>query len=559
MPQTLTPDSQASKREFDSTDTAWTTREQIADVAARINGICAAFNYSSKTRSFLLLAIEASRKQDVVRVYDDQLAAMMYTASANPDPESSKRQLRRWRKAAAQDFDESGSPPLVSVKCGDQWERADGTTERVPTEYDCTNLWRLLLAMDSPRLTSDKPDTRAKHYQAAARSALRKLDWKPSRRGRRAEWRPTAAKQLEMDWTRLDNDVLRVLAKLPGGADERRARIFLHVDKVVSAYEKEEKRTPPRAKVESEPLPEGPPGQNVRPTDVEPIGLSEIDPDKMSATELLDEPDQTPGSSDASMLLTCLAESGCQQVGVTSLDTSGRMTGYQKTHPLRMANHIDSWLTSAENRKRSVIARPEPKNAWFQTDDITTTRAVELADVATFAIETSPNKAQVWFRLSESDRENHARIHARLIAGMSADPSASGAMRLAGSLNFKYQPPPRVKLLYANPDREVTETQLEAAGLLAPAAPQTERRTSSRRGAVSPVSLTGGAIPIGTRHDKLFRAACAIRGKGADYNTILDFVRESNQKLCLKSVSERDCERIARRVVDQYQPNGGPR
>jgi hypothetical protein len=132
-------------------------------------------------------------------------------------------------------------------------------------------------------------------------------------------------------------------------------------------------------------------------------------------------------------------------------------------------------------------------------------------------------------------------------------------MRLAGSLNFKYQPPPRVKLLYANPDREVTETQLEAAGLLAPAAPRTETRTSSRRGAVSPVSLTGGVIPIGTRRDKLFRAACAIRGKGADYNTILDFVRESNQKLCLKSVSERDCERIARRVVDQYQPNGGPR
>jgi hypothetical protein len=57
-----------------------------------------------------------------------------------------------------------------------------------------------------------------------------------------------------------------------------------------------------------------------------------------------------------------------------------------------------------------------------------------------------------------------------VLPGAGADPAASGATRVSGSLNFKakYAPAfPRVKMVHASPGMLVTRAQLEALGVVA--------------------------------------------------------------------------------------------
>jgi hypothetical protein len=64
-----------------------------------------------------------------------------------------------------------------------------------------------------------------------------------------------------------------------------------------------------------------------------------------------------------------------------------------------------------------------------------------------------------------------AEFARRLRKGTGADPSASGATRISGSLNFKekYLPAfPRVETAHASPGLVVTRGELEALGIVAP-------------------------------------------------------------------------------------------
>ena len=75
-----------------------------------------------------------------------------------------------------------------------------------------------------------------------------------------------------------------------------------------------------------------------------------------------------------------------------------------------------------------------------------------------------------------------ARFARRLRKGAGADPSASGATRISGSLNFKvkYSPAfPLVEITEANAGRITTAGELESAGFVAPAE-EAPRRASNR-------------------------------------------------------------------------------
>jgi hypothetical protein len=83
-------------------------------------------------------------------------------------------------------------------------------------------------------------------------------------------------------------------------------------------------------------------------------------------------------------------------------------------------------------------------------------------------IETSPGSFQAWLALPGKLALDFAR---RVRKGAKADVSASGATRIAGSLNFKdkYAPDyPRVMIHAAQPRRMTDAGELEGLGLVAP-------------------------------------------------------------------------------------------
>jgi hypothetical protein len=85
-----------------------------------------------------------------------------------------------------------------------------------------------------------------------------------------------------------------------------------------------------------------------------------------------------------------------------------------------------------------------------------------------------PSEAQqvICLRFSRSQLTKDF-VH-RLRKAVGADPSASGATRIAGTTNYKrkYEPDfPTVTIVDAVPGRIVTQAQLEALGLVAPSEP----------------------------------------------------------------------------------------
>ena len=87
---------------------------------------------------------------------------------------------------------------------------------------------------------------------------------------------------------------------------------------------------------------------------------------------------------------------------------------------------------------------------------------------------TSPGNYQVWLAVldgpQESDREAARQFRTRVRRGAGADQSATGAVRIAGSLNFKakYAPAfPMIEIVRFEPGKTVMTAALEEAGLLA--------------------------------------------------------------------------------------------
>ena len=85
---------------------------------------------------------------------------------------------------------------------------------------------------------------------------------------------------------------------------------------------------------------------------------------------------------------------------------------------------------------------------------------------------TSPANFQAWVAVAGAEDKDFAR---RLRKGAGADATASGATRVAGSLNFKdkYAPEfPRVKIEQATPGRKATHAELDQLGLVAAPRPR---------------------------------------------------------------------------------------
>jgi hypothetical protein len=129
---------------------------------------------------------------------------------------------------------------------------------------------------------------------------------------------------------------------------------------------------------------------------------------------------------------------------------------------------LPAMLDTAPAKKRNIIVRPHgPGVTFIQLDDLKADQLIPLAPVAFLSISTSPGNYQAWVALASAEDKDFAR---RLRKGASADASASGATRLAGSINFKnkYAPHfPHVTIHAAHPGRLTTIAELERLGLVA--------------------------------------------------------------------------------------------
>ena len=124
---------------------------------------------------------------------------------------------------------------------------------------------------------------------------------------------------------------------------------------------------------------------------------------------------------------------------------------------------------------------PMPPPVFLQLDDLDAAGIDRVKPLAFLTLDTSPGNHQAWFALAGHVDPDLTR---RVRKGAGADPTASGATRIAGSLNFKdkYAPDfPRVRVGHLALQRTTTAIELERFGLVAPAEPVRQARPTPHR------------------------------------------------------------------------------
>ena len=173
------------------------------------------------------------------------------------------------------------------------------------------------------------------------------------------------------------------------------------------------------------------------------------------------------GQKEAQAMLDAFASVGATQFDLTITSRSGAKESFRRGVKLAdLSRALPAILDSATRQQRNVIVRPHGLGVSFiQLDDLTPAMLARLAPAVFLILKTSPANFQAWIAIAGAEDKDFAR---RLRKGTGADATASGATRVAGSLNFKdkYAPNfPRVAIEQAQPGRKTTEAELERLGL----------------------------------------------------------------------------------------------
>ena len=186
-------------------------------------------------------------------------------------------------------------------------------------------------------------------------------------------------------------------------------------------------------------------------------------------------------------MIDVFASVGAERFDLTHLDIDGMKRGFRREQTVRqLKNSLPILMQNAPARQNNIIVRPHaaPPVLLAQLDDLDAQSLERLENFAFLTLSTSPGNHQAWIGVKDGD----ADFARRLRKGTGADGSASGATRVAGTLNFKrkYEPQfPTVSITQAHPGRVVTTEQLEEASLVAPVerlkkAPASPLRASRR-------------------------------------------------------------------------------
>jgi RepB DNA-primase from phage plasmid len=175
----------------------------------------------------------------------------------------------------------------------------------------------------------------------------------------------------------------------------------------------------------------------------------------------------------AQAMLHAFASVGASRFDVTWTDLAGVEQGFRRNvMTAYLARMMPTELDAAARRQRNVIVRPRSDGevTFVQLDDLGADQLARVAPAVFLILETSPGNFQAWAALTETADPDFVR---RLKKGAGADAGASGATRVAGSINFKakYAPDfPRVAIRAVNAGRTTTIAELDRLGLVAPLA-----------------------------------------------------------------------------------------
>ena len=197
--------------------------------------------------------------------------------------------------------------------------------------------------------------------------------------------------------------------------------------------------------------------------------MSESHPINISRAKRVDLGDYSV--DEARRMLDLFDGLGVSAVDLTFTDVDGNHDAgrFRRAMPIDdLYRRAHSVLADATRHELNVIVRPPAARPVFlQLDDLDVISVARVKPIAFLVIATSPGNHQAWLAFVEPIDIEFAR---RLRKGIGADPSASGATRLAGSFNFKakYAPVfPRVSIAHSMPGRLTTMAEIEQCNLLA--------------------------------------------------------------------------------------------
>jgi hypothetical protein len=172
---------------------------------------------------------------------------------------------------------------------------------------------------------------------------------------------------------------------------------------------------------------------------------------------------------EAYQMLDAFASVGARSFDVTFLDIDGAKRGFRKQQSVaQIRNSLPKLLPGLTERRNSLVIRPHAESvALVQLDDLDSLERVK--DIAFLTLCTSAQNHQAWVTvrgtsMSSTNPEWVKDLARRLRKGVGADASASGAVRLSGTVNYKrkYEPDfPTVSVVSTAPGRIVTPEQLE--------------------------------------------------------------------------------------------------
>jgi len=248
------------------------------------------------------------------------------------------------------------------------------------------------------------------------------------------------------------------------------------------------------------------------------------------------------GLDEALRMLDLCESVGTNRYYVTKTDLLENHTRAWPTTPERFRETLPVVLRAAASRKpcrladgqvlmagENVIIRPMSHTARFiQLDDLSATALERVRPMAFLMLATSPGNHQAWISVSgltETAKDEVKDFVRRVKKGI-GDKSASGAVRLAGSENFKvkYYPDfPRVAIVEAVPGRMVTTQQLEGQGLVASPEPVPEALPPTERHSPFRASRNRRQDTWPSYEVALHRAPAATNHQGPD-RSMADFV-----------------------------------
>jgi hypothetical protein len=196
--------------------------------------------------------------------------------------------------------------------------------------------------------------------------------------------------------------------------------------------------------------------------------------------------------SEAQRMLDAFTSVGADRFHVTFTNLREEETGFFKNRTVPSIRYnLPAWVKRAGERHsitlpatkeqseetilagESLIIRPytPPAVVLVQLDDLEQKQLERVRPAAFLTLQTSPGNYQAWVAVEGGNRE----FTSRLKRGTGADLSASGSVRMAGTLNYKRKHAanfPLVAIDEVHPGLKVSPEQLESMGLAAPAQPK---------------------------------------------------------------------------------------